>query len=313
MSDGNREFKSDVFSMLMEDRSNALQVYNALNNSSINDPNLVDVRTLEKGISLSVRNDAAFIVDSAISVYEHQSTVCPNMPMRSLIYFTTIIEIYIKDKNIYGSTLITIPEPQFVVFYNGDREQPEEYEMKLSDAFQKHTVEPKIELTCKVYNINKGQNASLLNNCLVLKDYSTFVSYVRFYHEDQDKEDLARAINRAIDRCIKENVLAEFLQEHRDEVVKVTTLDYTYERQIELERASAIQEGFEEGVEKGIEKGLQEGIEKGLQEGREKGLQEGREEGRIYQLLDLVKEGLLSIDVAIQKSGLSKEEFMKLL
>ena len=247
MANGNREFKSDVFSMLMENPKNALEVYNVLNNSSIEDPNLVDICTLEKGISLTVRNDAAFIVDASLSVYEHQSTVCPNMPMRSLIYFTYMMEKLVKDQNIYGSKLVRIPEPQFVVFYNGDRDQPELQELRLSDAFQKKTVEPQVELICKVYNINVGKNETLLSKCKVLKDYMTFVDNVKSFYTEQEHEDLARAINRAIDKCIKENVLAEFLQENRDEVVQVTTLDYTFDRQIMLEREDALAEGRAEG------------------------------------------------------------------
>ena len=78
---GNREYKSDVFSMLMEDKTNALEVYNALNDTSYDDPELVEMHTLDKGVSLSVRNDAAFVVDASLSIYEHQSTVCPNMPL----------------------------------------------------------------------------------------------------------------------------------------------------------------------------------------------------------------------------------------
>ena len=99
MSNGNREYKSDVFSMLMEDSNNALSVYNALNDTNYTNPDDVEVHTLEKGVSLTVRNDAAFVVDAALSIYEHQSTVCPNMPVRSLIYYTIIISKIIKNKN----------------------------------------------------------------------------------------------------------------------------------------------------------------------------------------------------------------------
>ena len=52
---GNREYKSDVFSMLMEDRSRALQLYNAVNGSRYADPGMVELHNLDKGISLSVR------------------------------------------------------------------------------------------------------------------------------------------------------------------------------------------------------------------------------------------------------------------
>ena len=116
---GNREYKSDVFSMLLEDKKNALQVYNALNGTKYENPNEVEIVTLDRGISLTVRNDASFVLDSNLSIYEHQSTVCPNMPIRSLIYFSCTIEKRIKNRNIYGKSLVKIPTPRFVIFYNG--------------------------------------------------------------------------------------------------------------------------------------------------------------------------------------------------
>ena len=87
---------------------------------------------------LSVRNDASFIVDARLSIYEHQSTVCPNMPVRSLIYFSVIVSDMLSDKkkgtksgkNIYGRRRVKIPTPHFVVFYNGEEEQPEVQELK---------------------------------------------------------------------------------------------------------------------------------------------------------------------------------------
>ena len=142
--------------------------------------------------------------------------------------------------------MITIPVPKFVVFYNGEQEQPEKYDMKLSDAFEKKTDNLELELVCKVYNINFGKNKELLERCRVLKEYMIFVDYVRKYHEEQGYDELEKAINKAIDRCIEEGVLANFLMENRAEVVKVTQLDYTFDRQITLERKDAKQEGKEE-------------------------------------------------------------------
>ena len=234
MENGNREYKSDVFSMLMEDKKKALSVYNGLNDTNYTNPDDLEICTLDKGVSLTLRNDAAFVVDAALSIYEHQSTVCPNMPIRNLVYYTTIVSRMIRNKNIYGKKLVKIPVPKFVVFYNGEEDQPAEYEMKLSDAFEKHVDNPELELVCKVYNINFGKNEKLLAKCAVIKQYMTFVDYVRFYHKEQDYDDLGRAINRAIDRCIEEDVLADFLKENRAEVIKVTQLDYTFDRQIEL-------------------------------------------------------------------------------
>ena len=81
-----------------------------------------------------------------------------------------------------------------------------------------------------------------------------FVDYVRYYHKEQEYDDLATAINRAIDRCIEEDVLADFLRENRSEVVKVTQLDYTFDKQIMLEREDAREEGREEGSTKKAKK-----------------------------------------------------------
>ncbi len=98
----NREYKSDAFSMLMEDGEYALQVYNALNGSSYDDPKQVEMKRLDNSISLSVRNDAAFIIDMNISIYEHQSSYNPNMPLRSLIYIVDIFKEFLKKNDLHG-------------------------------------------------------------------------------------------------------------------------------------------------------------------------------------------------------------------
>ena len=252
---GNREYKSDVFAMLMEDRANALELYNAVNHSDYTDPEEVEICTLDRGISLTVHNDASFVLDMHLSVYEHQSSVCPNMPVRSLVYFSNILERMVKDKNIYGRRLVKIPTPHFAVFYNGKEEQPEQYDLKLSDAFVHPAEPPELELTCRVYNINYGKNVELLEKCTFLKEYMVFVDYVREFHKKFEYGELEHAIEMAIDRCIKENVLREFLITHRTEVVKVVRLDYTFDRQLMLERIENIEEGRAEGRAEGIEQG----------------------------------------------------------
>ena len=278
--EGNREYKSDVFSMLMEDRKNALLLYNAVNRSDYADPGMVELCNLDKGISLTVRNDASFVLDMNLSIYEHQSTVCPNMPVRSLIYFSVMLKQVIKDRSIYGRTLVKIPTPRFAVFYNGEEDQPEQYDLKLSDSFEKPIELPEMELVCKVYNINSGKNRELLERCPWLKEYTIFVDYVRKIHRENGYDHLENAIERAIDRCVEENVLRSFLIGHRWEVVKAMTLDYTFDRQLMLERKEARTEGHREGMEEGRKEGMQEGRKEGMEEGRKEGMEEGRKEGR---------------------------------
>ena len=249
----NYEYKSDVFSMLLQDKRYALDVYNALNGTAHPDPEEVEIQTLSSGISLTVRNDASFIIDSYLNLYEHQSTVNPNMPMRSFFYISRHIETLLKDADLYGRRLVHIPNVKCIVFYNGLEEQPEVQTLRLSDASEHPEKETDIELVCTVYNINKGKNRDLLEQSEVLRGYMTFVNYVR---EFQKNMNLEMALNSAIDRCIEEGVLEEFFQERRREVLKVAMLDFTFERRIELAKRDSKLEGEAEGELRGKIRGI---------------------------------------------------------
>lgn len=265
----NKEYKSDVFSMLLQDKKRAMEIYNAINGTDYDDPELVEMTTLDdKSFSLTVRNDASFILDANLSLYEHQSTYCPNMPLRDLLYFASIIQKRIKaqKRDIYGGRILKIPVPHFVVFYNGKEEAPDQYDLRLSDAFEKETENPEIELVCHVYNINNGKNVPLLSKCQTLREYMYFVDMVRKNNEISGN--LEDAIEKAINQCMEENVLRDFLAQHREEVMHVMTLDYTFERRLEMQRAEAIEDGERIGKEIGKEEKLSEQIRKKIQKGK---------------------------------------------
>ena len=65
------------------------------------------------------------------------------------------------------------------------------------------------------------------------------------------------------------SVAKEFLKTYRSEVTKSMQLNYEFDRQLELERADAIEEGLEQGIKQGLEQGLEQGIEQGLEQGIE--------------------------------------------
>lgn len=265
----NKEYKSDVFSMLLQDKKRAMEIYNAINGTDYDDPELVEMTTLDdKSFSLTVRNDASFILDANLSLYEHQSTYCPNMPLRDLLYFASIIQKQIKaqKRDIYGGRILKIPVPHFVVFYNGKEDAPDQYNLRLSDAFEKETKNPEIELVCHVYNINSGKNTPLLSKCQTLREYMYFVDMVRKNNEISGN--LEDAIEKAINQCMEENVLRDFLAQHREEVMHVMTLDYTFERRLEMQRAEAIEDGERIGKEIGKEEKLSEQIRKKIQKGK---------------------------------------------
>ena len=251
----NREYKSDVFSMLMQVPEYALDVYNALNGSDYKDPNLVEMKTLEKCISLTVRNDAAFIIDMHLSIYEHQGTYNPNMPLRILIYLADILKPIIKQRDIYSRKKITIPTPNFVVFYNGIEDRPRKEIQRLSDSYV-HGEEINLELICTVYNINPGYNEDIRKKSEVLDGYTIFVEKVREYLASEDEE----AISHAVDYCIEHGVLEDFFAQNKSEVVKNMTIDMTFERRMEL----SAKENFEDGLAQGISQGLSQGIDRGI-------------------------------------------------
>jgi hypothetical protein len=142
--------------------------------------------------------------------------------------------------------------------------RPEREVLRLSDAFCNPTDEPELEVKCTVYNINPGCNEALLENCQVLREYMIFIGKVRYYHVKVGME-LEQAIETAIDECIREGVLVEFLKKRRNEVTKNMVLDYTWERREEMIREEERERGIESGkiqmlIEMAQENGLDDTI-----------------------------------------------------
>ena len=290
----NREYKSDVFSMLMENKSYALEVYNALNHSDYKNPEEVEIIRLERGISLSIRNDASFLIDMNMSFYEHQSTYNPNMPLRSAIYYVNTLEDWLRRKNLdlFSRKRIQIPTPHFVVFYNGTEKRPEYEEMRLSEAFCHKTDEPGIEVRCRVYNINPDNNRPLKERSAVLEGYTYFVEKVRTYRKGN--MGLEEAVDRAIEDCIENHVLEDFFRDRKDEVKKMTHLDYTWEKREQMIR----KEEFEEGMEQGMERGIAQGMERGIAQGIEQGVEQGRVQRLTEQVCSKLKKGKTPEEIA---------------
>ena len=262
----NRQYKDRVFRMIFNSREKLLELYNAMNGTDYENVEELEIVTLENAVYLAMKNDLAYVFHDELFLYEQQSSKNKNMPLRCLFYVSDSYSRMVRNENLYGSRQIQIPAPTFVVFYNGDKEQPEQYELKLSDAFAHKTENPQLELKCMVYNINYGKNQELMSRCKILKEYSIFVDYVRFYYKTNNYTDLESSTHQAIDRCIEENILKDFLIKNRAEVVKVTQLDYTFERQLELEREEAISEGRAEGLAEGRAEGHAKGHAEGVQQ-----------------------------------------------
>ena len=100
-------------------------------------------------------------------------------------------------------------------------------------------------------NINEGNNEELKNNCQILKEYMLYVNKIRSYME-KEKMSLQDAVEIAVNECIKEGILEDFLRENRAEVVSMSILEFDAEREWRLIREAEYQYGVEDGIEQGL-------------------------------------------------------------
>lgn len=109
--------------MLFSDKERMLELYNAVSGRHYENPDELQIVTLENAVYMGMKNDLAFLLDTGIYLYEHQSTINPNMPLRDLFYISSEYNGLVDKKSLYSSTVQKIPAPNFVVFYNGEEVQ----------------------------------------------------------------------------------------------------------------------------------------------------------------------------------------------
>ena len=193
----NRKYKDTLFRALFSERKHLLSLYNAVNETNYTNEEDLEINTLENVIYLKMKNDISFLFGFSLNLYEHQSSVNPNMPLRDLFYVADLLQKIVKDKNLYSSSLVGIPTPKFVMFYNGTDEEAAQME-------------------------------------------------------------IAEAVNRAVDECIAEGVLGDFLSEHRAEAVAMSIYEYDEEKYMKAEREEHYALGLQDGVQKGLQQGRYE-------------------------------------------------------
>ena len=281
----NRTYKSTVFIMLFEDRNNLLELYNGMSGKHYTNPELLEIYTLENAIYMSIKNDISFLIDGRLSLYEHQSTYSPNLPLRFLFYISHLYSRMTKDDNLYGTKKVHIPEPEFVIFYNGREEMPERQVLKLSDMYTTKDKQVRLELEAVMLNISGENNHKLKAACHTLREYAIYTDKIRKYTEIMGLSD---AVERAIQECIEQGVLKDFLERHRTEAKAMSIFEYDQEKHMRQEREAA----WEDGHLAGIEDGLKSQIEKKLAKGKtltEIADELEETEERIRELTDKIK------------------------
>ena len=166
-----------------------------------------------------------------------------------------------------------IPAPEFIIFYNGKDEMPERQLLKLSDMYSVKEEKPKLKEACRT-----------------LRDYAIYTDKIRAYTE---KMELAEAVDRAINECIEEDILRDFLMEHKAEARAMSIFEYDQERHMQQER------------EAGIEKGRRQGEEQLLCRLVKKNLSRGMSISEIAEVLDETEERIR--EIAAEVAGEQKE------
>ena len=268
----NRTFKSMLFIMLVEDRKNLLELYNAITGKHYADPELLEINTLENAIYMSMKKDVSFLIDGRLSLYEHQSTKNPNLPLRFLLYISHLYSRLTVKANLYGERIVRIPAPKFIIFYNGKDDMPER------------------QLEATLLNISGTNNRKLKDACRTLRDYAIYTDKIRMYTETME---FPEAVDRTINECIKEDVLRDFLMEYKAEARAMSIFEYDQERHMQQER------------EAGIEKGRRQGEEQLLRRQVQKNLARGMSFAEIAEVLDETEERIR--EIAAEVTGEQKE------
>ncbi len=274
-----RNYKDTVFKLLFNNKLYLLELYNAINGTSYNNPDDLEITTLEGETFLKMKNDLSFIIDFELNLFAHPASKCPNIPLRDLYYVAATYRERIPHEKTFSSNPVKIPAPRFYMFYNGETDLDDTVTYRLSELFQKPVEEPPIARLVTCLNANEGHNKELMEACTTLNGYSIFVSKVRKYREkgiaeydishsvplkhladnsEAMKEIVAFAVNTAIEECIDEDVLRNFFVEYREEVTEVAILEYSAERHIQYEKEDSYKSGYDTGYDTGHNSGVKD-------------------------------------------------------
>ena len=247
----NRKYKDGIFRSLFNSEEKLIELYNALSGSNYAADTPVRIVTLDNVIFTGIKNDIAFVIeDKFIVLTEHQSTLSPNFPLRLFCYLAREYEKLCYTDAVYSKRQVKIPRPELYVFYDGVEDAPEEWELKLSDAFLGKCDKLSVEAVVKVINVNYDKGAELLQKCRTMQEYSIFMRMIR--QKFAQTGELETAVKESIRECIKNDILAEYLMKQRGDIMSILEVDLT------LEECGAIREM--DGYVRGKEEGLNEGV-----------------------------------------------------
>lgn len=254
----NTKYKDRLFRMIFREKNELLELYNAVNDSHYTNPEELEITTIDDVVYMGMKNDLSFIIGDEMNLYEHQSSFSPNLPLRGFLYFAALYRTYIEPikQRLYMESPLYIPFPQYIVFYNGTKEEPERQEVKMSNLFVGNgkTNSPALECIAVVLNINLGHNKELMERCKRLKEYAEFIATIRAYLSEYEL--FEEAVEEAVDECIKKGILVDILRKNRSEVLEMILEEWNENEFRELLKEESWKEGRKEGIQEGRKEGI---------------------------------------------------------
>ena len=251
----NRNYKDTLFRRLFNTQEKLLELYNALFGTDYKDRSAIKINTLENILFMGMRNDISFVIYGVLVLLEHQSTMNnKNIAARMFLYLSKIYEKILSEDEpnaLYKWNEVELPNPEFIVLYNGKENIPKEEIINITTVFKNKDRKNRLDMEVRVININKGVNPELESKCKTLADYISLIDKIREYEKNNPLEE---AIKLAVKYCVDNDILKEFLLENATEVVGMLATEFDMDIALKVAREDGIQTGREEGREEGIEK-----------------------------------------------------------
>ena len=129
---------------------------------------------------------------------------------------------------------------------------PDRWTNCLSESYENQQGEPNLELKVVTININRDCNRKLMEQCRILGEYAQYVEKVR---KNAEAMSLDVAVKEAVDECIQEGILADFLRVNRAEVIAMSIFEYDKEEEEKKLQATYEKIGEKRGIQIGEKQG----------------------------------------------------------
>ena len=246
-----RNIKDSVFTFLFGIKKYTLELYKALNPSDVEvTENDIDIITLKTILVNGLYNDLGLLVkNTLILMVEAQSIWSENIVLRLLPYLGETLANYFKENKIslYGNKKVTMPNIELFVIYTGNKIIGKDI-ISLNELF--YGNKGNIDLKVKV--ISKENVSIIFNKKNIVSEYIKFADISTKYEKEYGRS--KETAIKVIDECINEDILKEFMVEHKKEVIGI--MDVLYDENVVME--SYENELRQEGIQQGMQQGMQQ-------------------------------------------------------